>query len=390
VDAAGDVFIADTGNDTLRELPAGGVLTTVAGRAMTAGFTDGTGTAARFREPASVAVDASGNLYVADTLNNTVRKITAGAVTTTLAGYAGNPGSADGTGAAASFSSPAGVAFDASGNAYVADSANNTIRMVTPAGVVTTLAGSASASGSANGTGSAALFKVPTGIAVDASGNVFVADSGNYTIRKITPEGVVTTFAGTAGTSGDTDGLGAGATFGTITQIALDGSGNLYVADTGNGAIRVVSPTGQVSTLVSNFANLQGVAVASSGTVYASDATNQEIYLIPASGSVATLAGISGTAGSKDGSPAVATFNAPTWLALDGGGNLYVSDTGNNTVRKVSATGTVSTVLGAAGSVGSTTGALPGVLALPAGIAVSPVTGMLDVAVMDAILTAQF
>src|ERR1019366_703568 len=169
---------------------------TLAGLAGSSGSADGTGSTARFYVPIGVAVDGAGNLFVADSSNHTIRKVTPTGVVTTLAGSAGNPGSADGTGSAAQFSMPEGVAVDGVGNVFVADSGNHTIRKVTPAGVVTTLAGSAVNSGSTDGTGSDARFYICWGVAVDGAGNVFVADSGNNAIRKVTPEGVVTTLAG--------------------------------------------------------------------------------------------------------------------------------------------------------------------------------------------------
>ena len=146
-----------------------------------------------------MAVDGTGNVYVADSENSTLRKVTPAGVVTTLAGTAGFPGSADGTGAAARFGFPAGVAVDGSGNVYVADTGNSTVRKVTPAGVVSTLAGTAGSYGSADGTGAAARFNLPIGVAVDGSGNVYVADTYNDTLRKVTPAGVVSTLAGTAG-----------------------------------------------------------------------------------------------------------------------------------------------------------------------------------------------
>src|SRR5438105_752819 len=166
----------------------------------------GSGNTARFNYPWGVATDSSGNVYVADENNQTIRKITPAGVVTTLAGLAGNPGSADGTGSAARFNGPRGVATDSSGNVYVGDYGNHTIRKITPAGVVTTLAGLAGNPGSADGTGSAARLFQPRGVATDSSGNVYVADSGNQTIRKIIPTGVVTTLAGLAGNPGSADG----------------------------------------------------------------------------------------------------------------------------------------------------------------------------------------
>ena len=161
------------------------VVTTLAGTALSSESIDGTGAAARFKYPYGVAVDSSGNVYVADTDNHTIRKIDALGVVSTFAGKAGFPGSDDGTGTAALFNRPSSVAVDSSDNVYVADTYNNTIRKITPGGVVTTLAGTAGSSGSDDGTGAAARFYTPRGVAVDSRGNVYVADTYNHTIRKI-------------------------------------------------------------------------------------------------------------------------------------------------------------------------------------------------------------
>ena len=177
-----------------------GVVSTLAGSPGVEGSADGTGSAARFNGPTGVAVDSSGNVYVADTENHTIRKVTPGGVVTTLAGTAGVFGSADGTGSAAKFNHPFRVAVDSSGNVYVADTDNHTIRKVTPGGVVTTLAGSAGVKGSADG--SVARFKDPSGVAVDSRGNVYVGDTSNLTIRKVTPGGMANPLAGTAGVNG--------------------------------------------------------------------------------------------------------------------------------------------------------------------------------------------
>ena len=203
------------------------------------GSADGTGSAARFNDPFGVATDSSGNVYVADSINSTIRKITLAGAVTTLAGLAGTGGSADGTGSAARFNFPIGVATDGSGNVYVGDLFNSTIRKITPAGAVTTLAGLAGSRGSADGTGSAARFASPQGVATDSSGNVYVADSDNNTIRKITPAGAVTTLAGLAGSRGSADGTGSAARFNLPRGVATDSSGNVYVADTFNNTIRI-------------------------------------------------------------------------------------------------------------------------------------------------------
>ena len=209
VNSAGTIYVADSWNITIRAITPAGMVTTFAGRPGEFGGADGTGNAASFGVPQGAAVDSAGNVYIADTFNNTIRVITPGGVVTTLAGLAGNTGSANGTGSAARFNSPRGVAVDSLGNVYVGDTNNHTIRMITPGGVVTTLAGLAGSSGSADGTGNVARFNQPRGIAVDGAGVLYVADTNNHTIRKIAAGGVVTTLAGLAGTSGKPTGRAA-------------------------------------------------------------------------------------------------------------------------------------------------------------------------------------
>jgi len=217
-----------------------GTVTTFAGGV--SGSTDGTGADARFKRPQGVAVDGDGNVYVADSENYTIRKITPAGVVTTLAGTAGSQGSADGTGADARFYHPVGVAVDGDGNLYVTEDYNHTIRKITPAGEVTTLAGTAELSGSDDGTGADARFDSPVGVAVDGDGNLYVTDRDNNTIRKVTPAGVVITLAGAAGSQGSDDGTGPLARFDSPVGVAVDGDGNLYVADRDNNTIRKVTP----------------------------------------------------------------------------------------------------------------------------------------------------
>ncbi|MHB1230665.1 MAG: NHL repeat-containing protein [Halothiobacillus sp.] len=293
VDASGNLYVADTNNFEIRKITPAGVVTTLAG-STTPGFADGIGLAAGFNYPTDVALDASGTtLYVADSYNNEIRKInlTTGMVTT----FAGSttPGSADGTGLAASFHYPKGVKLDASGNLYIADFNNNEIRKITPAGVVTTLAGSTTP-GAADGTGPAAAFNHPKGIAVDASGTIYVGDVGNNEIRKVTPAGVVTTLAGST-TPGSANGIGVAASFNAPKGVALNGNGTLlYVAD-GNNEIRKIDL---------------------------------------ATGMVTTLAG-STTPGATNGPAASASFNNPVGVAVDASGNVYVGDTDNHEYRKI-------------------------------------------------------
>jgi MYXO-CTERM domain-containing protein len=195
-----------------------------------AGSADGTGTEARFYAPEGVAVDPAGNVYVSDTGNHKIRKISPAGVVSTLAG-AGVSGYADGTGETARFREPSGIAADATGNVYVADWGNHAIRKITPAGVVTTFAGSGGVLGNADGTGSAARFQLPSGVAVDAAGNVYVADTLNHTIRKITSAGVVTTLAGLAEAKGSAAGKGSDARFSHPLGIAVDAAGAIYVTN---------------------------------------------------------------------------------------------------------------------------------------------------------------
>ena len=279
VDSAGNIYVADKANNAIRMITSAGVVTTLAGTAGTSntGSADGTGNAAKFNGPSGVAVDPSGNVFVADTTNNTIRKIASGGVVTTFAGAASSPGALDNAvGISARFNGPKGIAADRAGNIYVADTSNHTIRMITPYGGVSTLAGIAGAPGSQNGTGTGAQFNSPTGVAVDGANNVYVADTGNQLIRKITPAGVVTTVAGLANTLGTTDGLGTAARFYNPTGIAVDPAGNLYVGDLGSSAIRYITIDGQVRTLNSAMV-APGLAFNTGGNLFVADSTSSVI-----------------------------------------------------------------------------------------------------------------
>jgi len=229
----------------IRLINAAGVVSTFAGTGVS-GSADGLDTAT-FDSPLGVAVDQAGNVYVADYGNDIIRKITAAGVVSTIAGKAGTPGNKDGLDTAARFNLPESIAVDAAGNLYVADNGNNEIRKITPDGMVITLAGNGAA-GKSDGSGASATFNSPFGIATDASGNVYVADSGNNLIRKITPGGAVTTFAGSGG-KGSGDATGVQASFNTPAGIAIDAAGNLYISDENNNIIRKITATGTVSTL---------------------------------------------------------------------------------------------------------------------------------------------
>jgi len=336
------LFIASCGNELEFNTPpntSGAVsVSTLAGSGVQ-GAADGTGIFATFYQPTGVAVDASGNVYIADYRNNLIRKITTAGVVTTLAGSV-VPGAANATGAYASFNQPTGVAVDASGNIYVADNANNLIREITPAGVVTTIAGSG-ASGGLNATGNAATFNYPQGIAVDASGNIYVADYGNNQVRKIAPGGIVTTLAG-KDSAGANNGVDTAATFNQPTSVAVDAAGNVYVADEGNNLIRKISPAGTVTTFAgsgavgaangsstsASFNGPTGVAVDGAGNVYVADYGNNQVREISPAGTVTTL-GSGPTANTK-------LFKGPYGVAVDAAGNVYVADYGYSTILKIS------------------------------------------------------
>jgi sugar lactone lactonase YvrE len=301
LDAIGNVIVAD-GSHRIRKITTGGMVSTLAGS--TAGFLDATGAGALFSSPRGVAVDANDNVIVADTFNHRIRKVTPGGVVTTLAGS--TQGFSDATGASAQFSSPTGVAVDAIGNVIVADSVNNRIRKITTGGVVTTLAGSA-AVGFLDATGASARFSYPTGVAVDAAGNIYVADSGNKRIRKITTGGVVTTLAG-SGVSGWADGPGTAAQFYSPHGVAVDAIGNVFVADSGNHLIRKVTTGGAVTTLAgqipqsgqstwgfldgagtsAKFTSPYGVAVDAIGNVIVADSDNVRIRKVTTSSLIST------------------------------------------------------------------------------------------------------
>jgi sugar lactone lactonase YvrE len=312
------LYVVDNYYNTVRKMiPVGTnwVVTTIAGTAGVTGYGDGSNQSVQFASPSSITMDVDGNLYVADSGYSILRKLTPSGtnwVSSTIAGTENyNGGNKDGTNGVAQFNYPSGIAIDVSGNLYVSDTYNNTIRRVAPVGnnwVVTTIAGSAaSGPGSADGTNQVAQFNYPCGIAVDRSGNLFVADSGNYTIRKIAPVGtnwVVTTIAGTAGMNGYADGTNGNAEFfcplievGPM-GIAVDAGDNLYVADGGNGLIRKVSPVG-TNWVTTTLAGL---------------------YNAPAS--------------SADGVGTNALFGTPIGIALDASGRVFVGDVGNNNMRE--------------------------------------------------------
>jgi RHS repeat-associated protein len=289
VDAAGNVYIADAGNSMIRKINPSGIVSTFAGAGY-AGYADGTGTAAVFRHPSFIAIDATGTLFVSDQQNHRIRKISPSGVVSSFVG-SGSIGSANGTGTAASFQYPMGMAFDASGNLFVADAYNHKIRKITPSGVVSDFAGSGAA-GAANGAGASASFNRPMGLAFDTAGNLYVADRDNAMIRKITPAGVVSTLAGSL-PRGYVDGPGNVAKLNT-NNLIVDADGNIYVVDQGNNMIRKVSPSGEVSTLAGSL-----------------------------------------TAGDANGTGSIVLFNSPFGISKGPDDAMYIVENAANRIRKM-------------------------------------------------------
>jgi len=290
VDSTGDLYVVDNGNSRIRKISSTGIVTTIAGSG-SFNSVDGTGLAASFGYPLGIAIDTSKNLYVVDSHTNKIRKITPTGIVTTIAG-SGSAGFTDGTGASASFHNPLGIAVDSIGNIFVADSSNNCIRKITPEKVVTTFAGSGVA-GSTDGTGTAATFYSPFGIAIDVNNTLYVTDTGNQKIRKISSLGIVTTLAG-SGTQGSIDGPSATASFYNPLGIKIDIFGNVYIVDMYNNKIRKITPDGIVSTIAGtgtqgsddgprNTASFYwpgGIAINSSGDIFVADTYNHKIRKI--------------------------------------------------------------------------------------------------------------
>ena len=360
VDAAGNLYIADGSNRRIRRIDPVGTITTVAGNGAL-GFSgdNGPATAAALISPSSVALDAAGNLYIADATNHRIRQVDPSGTITTVAGNGSSGFSGDnGSATEASLTNPAAVALDAAGNLYVADQGNQRIRRVDTAGTITTVAGNGTPGFSGdNGPATAGSLAAPFGVALDVSGNLYIADRSNQRIRRVDPSGTITTVAGNGvqGFSGD-NGPATAAALAVPLAVALDAAGNLYIADSGNHRVRRVDPAGKITTVAgtgtAGFSGDNGPAAAArlndptrialdaAGNLYIADRGNQRIRRVDTGGTIATVAG-TGTAGfSGDNGPATAARLAdPFGVALDLAANLYIADRENRRIRRVGPAG---------------------------------------------------
>jgi trimeric autotransporter adhesin len=393
-DAAGNFYIADSDNSVIRKVNTSGIISTIAGTAGTFGYSgdNGPATAASLNFPGGVAVDAAGNVYIADTDNNRIRKVvTSGTISTVagngIQGYAGDNGPAT----SASLDVPGGITVDAAGDMLIADTYSEHIRKVIPAGTITTVAGNGAYRYAGDGgPATNAALNHPNDIAVDNSGDVLIADLLNERVREVSNNGTIATVAGNgiAGFSGD-NGLATSASLFYPGWLAIDGSGNLYIADEANYRVRKVNPAGTITTVAGNgvygysgdngpatsasMSEPAGLAVDAGGNLYIADIYNHVVRKVDTSGTITTIAG-NGTEGhSGDGGPATsASFESPVGLAVDASGNLFISDEGYPVVRKVTTGGIIWTVAGNGkyGYSGDNGPATSATLSTPIGVAV--------------------
>ena len=370
VDKDGIIFVADEATKTVRKINSKGAISILAGQFENPGSADGFSEEALFSSPTGVAFDKDGNVYVADPRNAAIRKISVSGRVTTIAGKIRQGGTEDGMGAGARFHHPWDIAADRFGNLFVADTRNGSVRKITPKGMVTTIA---------TVPAMPRVHEAITGITVDVNGNIYFAGDSSHVIRRIDSHANVLTLAGALGKDGSDDGPGKLARFNHPFRVTSDRSGNIYVADMNNFTVRKIDVLGVVTTIAgkvkqagnidgvgqsARFHSMAGIAVDNSGNIYIAD--NSTIRKIDPGRNVTTLAGQAGKKGNVDGIGKNATFDGVGSIALDDAGNIYVCD-GGNTIRKITPTGLVSTVAGVAGESGLVLGS-PGRLEDPTGL----------------------
>lgn len=374
VDAVGNIYIADSGNNRVRRVSTSGTITTAACGGGSGSSGDGGPAASASCHPTAIAVDSAGNLYITDQTNARVRKVTATTgIITTIAG--GGPlgsfsfGGDGGPATKANFNQPYAAAVDQAGNVYIADQGNYRVRKVSTAGTITTVAGNGTGYSGDGGPASSAQLYFPSGVAVDSIGNLYVADTNNYRVRKISPNGTIATAAGNGTQApypskpGAAPGDGGQATNAELYSplgVATDSAGNLYIGD--GFSVRRVSPVGTITTVAGNGTSgysgdggpatsaqlsAKGVAVDQAGNLYIADIYNHRVRKVSPSGTITTVAG-SGTQGyTGDGGLATsAELNEPIFVAVDSSSNLYIADLLADVVRKVATDGTISTYAG--------------------------------------------
>jgi len=367
IDKAGNIYIADWGNNRVRKVDASGIISTIAGNGKPGYSGDGgTATNAELITPCIVCIDASGNIYVSDYGNHRIRKISAKGTISTIAGngaqnYFGNNGPAT----AAELFYPSGVAVDKAGNIYSADKEVHRIHKTNNQGIISIIAGNGNKGYKGDGSPSeAAMISAPSGLFTDAQGNLYITDLGNHCIRKIDTKGIITTVAGNGqkGFSGD-GGPATSATMDFPYDVTIDTKGNMYIADYANQRIRKINSKGIISTIAGNGergytgdggpatkATLNfpaGIDVDAAGNIYVSDQNNNCIRKIGATGTISTIAGDGKSSYAGDGGSATqAELNAPIGIKVDADGNIYIVDSGNNCVRMINAQGIISTITG--------------------------------------------
>jgi uncharacterized protein (TIGR03437 family) len=391
VDGSGDIFIAEGGIGTGTGLNVGdykiwkinnvGVVSTAAGDGIASYSGDsGPATAAQLGAPSNMVLDAVGNLYIADSANNRVRRISPSGIIVTVAGNGVAGFSGDGAAAtSAMLHSPEGLATDADGNVYIADTKNNRIRKLLPGGTIISIAGNGNASffGDGGPAGAASLHS-PQGLFNAGGGHIYIADTGNQRIRELQPDGTITTVAGNGATgSGGDGGAATSAQLSMPSGVTLDAAGNIYIADQGNNRVRMVSTSGIISTLAGAATSALGdggpasgaqlsapasVTLDAAGNVYISDSGHNRIRVV-SGGAINTLAGTGVCCYAGDGGPAsAAQLNSPWGLVVDSAGRLFVADSGNNAIRLIqtASTGGLPAITAITNGASNQTGAVAG------------------------------
>ena len=386
VDAGGNLYISDSSNHRVRMVNSAGMISTIAGNGQQSFEGDG-GLAAQASvgSPGDLALDTAGNLYVVESAFNRVRMVTPQGIIRTVAGNGTKGFGGDGVRAVSGPLSPSGIAVDAAGNLYIAEYENKRVRKVTPQGIITTVAGTGDTGLRGDGGPATQAWLEPTDVAVDAARNLYISDSNR--LRKVTPDGIINTIAG--GGTGD-GGPAYKARLSPLADVTLDSDGNLYIAEAGAHRVRRVAPDGTIHTAagmaIAGYAGddvpatdallntPSGVAVDRAGNLYIADTDNNRIRKVDQSGIISTFAGTGVPGLSGDGGLAtIARLSSPRGLALDSFGNLYIADTGNHRIRMVTPSGVISTVAGSdPGSAGDGGPATQAKLRDPSRIAVDP------------------